>query len=183
MKVRVGEENLTSILPSQGNDIMVEYIERETLSEVSLEIRLEEVVPSLEEIPSVVKLDAAQLRKLVRLIFGAENIVDSGCHKNGSRAKGTGDELIVFVGDKIQNGKIESGHGVVRDGERRGHDARGSVKSPPVEINRPQTGSILYARVDFPGPRKTGEETPYSLKFLDTSVHAWSGPASFLRAG
>ena len=114
------EENSTSILPSQGNDIMVEHIERETHSEVSLEVRLEEVVSPLEEIPSMIKLDAAQLRKLVRLIFGAESIVGSSCHEDGSRASGTGDELIVLTDDRTQNSRVESGHEMARDGEKGG---------------------------------------------------------------
>jgi hypothetical protein len=45
---------------------MVEHIEREALSEVSLEVRLEEVVSPLEEIPSMVKLDAPQLGELTK---------------------------------------------------------------------------------------------------------------------
>jgi hypothetical protein len=55
MGVRV--ENSTSIFPSQGDDIVVEHIERETLAVVSIEVRPEEVVSPLEEIPSMVKLD------------------------------------------------------------------------------------------------------------------------------
>ena len=77
----------------------------------------------LEEIPSVIQLDATQLRKLVRLIFGAEGIVGSGCHEDGSRANGTGDELVVLAGDGIQNGRVESGHVMVGGEERRGCDA------------------------------------------------------------
>ena len=160
---------------------MVEHIERETVSEGSLEVRLEEVVSLLEEIPSMIKLDTAQLRKLVCLIFGAESIVDSGCHKDGSRANGTGDELIFLTGDEIQNGRVESGHGVVRDGERRGHDTRGSVKSLSIGTNRSQRGSILCARVDFPGPRKIEEEgAPCSLDVLHRAEfsHAWGGNKS-----
>ena len=57
-KVWAREEHFTSILSSQSNDLMLEYVEREALSEVSFEVRLEEVVSSLEEIPSVVKLDS-----------------------------------------------------------------------------------------------------------------------------
>ena len=58
VKVWIRVENLTSIVPSQSNDIVVEDIEREASSEVSLEIRMKEVVPPSKEIPSTVKLDA-----------------------------------------------------------------------------------------------------------------------------
>jgi len=104
-------EHLASILPSQGNDIMMEHVEREALSEISLEIRLEEVVSPLEEIPSMVKLDSPQLGEFVLLILGAESIVDSGCHEDGSSADGSSDKLVVFAHDGIQNGRVESGHG------------------------------------------------------------------------
>ena len=50
--------------------------EREALSEILLEVRLEEVVSPLEEIPGMVKLDALELRKAVFLVFGAEGIVE-----------------------------------------------------------------------------------------------------------
>ena len=55
----VGEESLTSVLPGQGNDVMVEHVEGEAFPEVSLEVGLEEVVSPLEEIPSVAKLNAS----------------------------------------------------------------------------------------------------------------------------
>ena len=103
-KVLVKEESLTSILSGQDDDIMVECIERETLYEISLKVRLEEIVPPLEEIPSVVKMDALQLRKVVILIFGAENIVESSCRKDGSGANGTSDKLVALAGDEIQDG-------------------------------------------------------------------------------
>ena len=51
-------ENSTSVLPGQGDHVMVEDVEGEALSEVSLEVRLEEVMSSPKEIPSMVKLDA-----------------------------------------------------------------------------------------------------------------------------
>jgi len=91
--VLVREESSTSILSGQGDDIVLEHIERETLSEVSLEVRLEEVVSVLEEIPSVVELDAPQLRKFVLLVSGIEGIVKSGCREDSSRANGTSDEI------------------------------------------------------------------------------------------
>jgi hypothetical protein len=118
VKMWVGEENLASILSSQGDDIMVEYIERETLSEVSPEIQLEEVVSPLEEIPSMVKLDAPQLREVVFLIFGAEGIVENGCREDYSGANSTSDKLAVLAS---QDGRVESGHEMVREEGRKGH--------------------------------------------------------------
>ena len=109
-KVLVGVESLTGVLSNQCDDIMVEHIERETLSEVSLEVRLEEVVSPLEEIPSMVKLDTPQLGKAAVLISGAEDIVENSCRKDGSRAKGTSDELVVLSYDEIRDGRVESGH-------------------------------------------------------------------------
>ena len=93
---------------------MVEHIERETLAEVSLEIQLEEVVSPLKEIPSMVKLDAPQLGKVVLLISGAESIVENGCHKDSGRANSTSNKLVVLAGDEIQGGRVESGHEVAR---------------------------------------------------------------------
>ena len=57
MKIH-GIYNPTSILPRQNKDVMVEYIERKTLSEVPFEVGLEEIVSRLIEIPSVIKLNA-----------------------------------------------------------------------------------------------------------------------------
>ena len=38
VEVRVGEESSTGILSSQNNDIMVEHVEGEALSKISLEV-------------------------------------------------------------------------------------------------------------------------------------------------
>ena len=119
VKVWVGVELSTSILPSQDNDPMVKRIEGEALSEVPPETRPEEVVSLLEEVPGMVKLDTVELRKLMRLIFGAESIVECGCYKDGSHADGASDELVVFAGDGGQVGRVKSRHGVVRKGEGR----------------------------------------------------------------
>ena len=80
---------------------MVEHVKGETLSEVPLEVRLHEVVSPVEEIPSVIKLDASQLREVVTLIFVTELVVDSICCKSGSHASSTSDELLVLAGDRI----------------------------------------------------------------------------------
>ena len=80
---------------------MVEYVERETLSKVSLEVGLEEVVSALEEIPSMVKLDALQLGKVVLPIFGAESIVENSCDEDGSRANSASDKLVVLASDEV----------------------------------------------------------------------------------
>ena len=71
VEVWVGEENSTGVLPSQSDDIMVEHVEGEVLPVVSHEVRLEEVMRPLEEIPSVIQLNAPQLGEVVLLIFGA----------------------------------------------------------------------------------------------------------------
>ena len=104
------EERLTSILPGQSDDIVVEHVERKALSEVLLEIRLQEVVSPSEEIPSVEKLDSPQLGEFVLLFLGAESIVDNGCREDGSRADGAGDELVVLADDGIQDCRVESGN-------------------------------------------------------------------------
>jgi len=93
----VGEENLASVFPSQGDNIVMEHIEGETLSEVPFEVRLEEVVPSLEEIPSMVELNAPQLREVMPIILGADSIVETGCRKDENRPR---NELVVPAGDE-----------------------------------------------------------------------------------
>jgi len=120
VEVWVRVERLTSILPNQSNDIMVEDVERETLSEVLLEVQLKEVVPPIEEIPSMVKLDAPQLGEFVMLIIGSESVVYDGCRENGNHANGTSDELVVLAGDGIQDGGIEGGHGEGKETRTRG---------------------------------------------------------------
>ena len=122
VKVWVRIEYSTSILPSQDDDPMVKYIEIEALSEVSPEIRLEEVVSLFEEIPGVVQLDASQLRKLVRLILGAESVVNGCGYQDGSRANSTSDELVVLAGDGGQVGGVEGRHGVAIRGDGRWHE-------------------------------------------------------------
>ena len=112
-KMWIGIESSTSILPSQSNDIMVENIERETFPRVSIEVRVDEVVSLLEKIPSMIKLDAPQPRKVVVLIFGAESIVENGCHKDDDCANGTGSEPVVLSCDEIQDCRVESGHEAV----------------------------------------------------------------------
>jgi len=97
---------------------MAENIKRETPSEVSLEARLEEVVSPFEEVPSVEKLDAPQLREFVLLIdtFGVERTVNNGCHENGGRANGTGHESVILADGGTQDGVVESGHEAGREG-------------------------------------------------------------------
>ena len=109
--MRVGIESSTGIFSNQSNDVVMEHVERETLSEVSLEVRLEEVVTLSEEIPSMVKLDAPQSGKFVRLVFGAERIIGDYCHKDSSNADSTSDKLAVLTGDWIQDGRIGGEHG------------------------------------------------------------------------
>lgn len=124
--MRVGIESSTGILSSQSNDVVMEHVERETLSEVSLEVRLEEVVTLSEEIPSVVKLDAPQSGKLVRLVFGAERIIGNYRHKDSSNADSTSDNLAVLAGNWIQDGRIGGEHGMVM---RRGSRWSGSLNN------------------------------------------------------
>ena len=104
----VRKENSASVFTSQGDDVMVEHAERETLSESLLEVPLEEVISAPEKIPSMVKLDAPQLGKVVRLILGAQSPVGNGCYKGESSAS---DELVVPASNEGQGGRVESGHG------------------------------------------------------------------------
>jgi len=119
IEVWVREEGLTSILPGQSNDLMVEDVEREALPEVLLEVRLEEVVPALKEIPSMVQLETPQLGEFVSFILGAESVIDSGCREDGSRTDGTSDELVILAGG-IQDGRVKSGHGEDKEGRAGG---------------------------------------------------------------
>ena len=91
----------------------MEDVEGEALPEVSLEVQLEEVISPLEEIPSVVKLDASQLGEVVVVAFRAEHVVDSGCCEDGSRTDRTSDELVIAAaGEGSQESRVESGHEV-----------------------------------------------------------------------
>ena len=119
MEIR-GIRNPTSILSRQGNDVVVEYIERKTLSEVPFEVGLEEIISRLIKIPSVIKLNAPQLGKLVRLFFRAENIVGGGCREDDSRANHASDELVVLSGDGVQDCRAEERHGAMRRGGEEG---------------------------------------------------------------
>lgn len=73
---------------------MVEHIEGEALAGISLEICVEEVVPPLKEIPSMVELDAPKLREAVLPILGAKCVVGSGCREYCSSANDTSDEWV-----------------------------------------------------------------------------------------
>ena len=108
MRVRI--ESLTSVFPGQSNNIVVENVEGEALSEVLLEVRLEEVVSTSEEIPSMVKLDAPQPGKVVFLIFGTESVVDGGCPEDGGYPDSTSNELVVLADDGGQGSGVEDGH-------------------------------------------------------------------------
>lgn len=90
---------------------MVEDVEREA-PRVSFDIRLEEVVPSLKELPSMVQLNAWKLGELVLFVFGDESIVDSACHKDRGQANRTSHELVVFAGNGMEDREIETRHGV-----------------------------------------------------------------------
>ena len=108
MRVRI--ESLTSVFPGQSNDIVVENVEGEALSEVLLEVRLEEVVSTSEEIPSMVKLNAMQLGEFVFLVFGIESVADSGRPEDGNHSNDTSHDLVVLAGDGGQDGRVENGH-------------------------------------------------------------------------
>ena len=92
IEVRVRVKSFPPLFPNQSNDVMVEHVEGKALSEVLLEIRVEEVVPPLEEIPSVVKLDSPQPGEALLFILGAERIVGSCCREDCNSAHGTCDE-------------------------------------------------------------------------------------------
>ena len=115
--MRFREENLASGLPSQSNNIMVEHFEREAFPEISLEVRLEEVISFLEEMPSMVQLNAPQLGEIVLLVLGVKNIVDSSCGEDDRRAS---DKLVVCAGDEGRVSRVESGHEVSRERKKRG---------------------------------------------------------------
>jgi len=118
VEVCVRIERLTSILPSQSNDGVVEHIEREAPSKVSFEVRLEEVVPSFEEIPGMVKLDSPKLWEVVFPIdtFGVERIVHDSSHQDGGRANGTGHEFVTLASGGTQDGVVEIGHEAGQEG-------------------------------------------------------------------
>ena len=97
MKVCVRVENLTSVVPVQSNDSVVEHVERE----VFLKARMEEIVSPSEEIPSVVKLNAAQLGEPALIILEAEAIIDNGCRKDNTCADSAEDKLTVFEDDGV----------------------------------------------------------------------------------
>ena len=117
LKIR-GIYKPTGILPGQSKDVMVEYIERKTLSEGPFEIGSEEVVSPLVEIPSMIKLNAWQLGKLVRVFSGAESVVGGGCGDD-ERTNRANNELVVPAGDGIQDAGAEEGHGAIRKEEWR----------------------------------------------------------------
>ena len=119
LKIR-GIYKPTGIVPRQSKDIVVKYVERKTLSEGPLEIGFEEVVSSLVEIPSMIKLNAPKLGKLVRIFSGDKSIVGGGCREDDKRAKRAGDELAVLAGNGIQDGGVEEGHGEMRKERGRG---------------------------------------------------------------
>ena len=123
IEVSIRVESLASVFPNQSDHVMAEHIERETLSEISLEVRLEKVVPLFEEIPGMVKLDASQLGEFVFLILRAECVVDSGYCEDGSCANGAVDKLFVLTDDGIDDGGVESVHKVRRGDRIRGGGA------------------------------------------------------------
>jgi hypothetical protein len=53
-EVWMRKKYMTSILPSQSDDFVVEYVERKALSHVSFVVGLKEVVPTPEEVPSMI---------------------------------------------------------------------------------------------------------------------------------
>ena len=118
VEMGVGEENSTSILPTQSNDVMVEDVEREALAEVLFQVRPKEVVSPVEEFPSVEELNARQLGEVVLLIFGTESVVDSGCYQYGGHTNRTSEDLAVLAGcDRGQDCRVESEHGEGKEAE------------------------------------------------------------------
>ena len=98
------------IFSSQSDDLVAEHVERKSSSRVSFEARLKEVVSLLEEIPSMEELNAWQLGECAIPILGAEAIINKGRRKEGSTTKCGSSELVVFAGDEIKDGRIESRH-------------------------------------------------------------------------
>ena len=63
------------------------------------------------ETPGMIKLNAWQLGKLVRVVSGTESIV-GGSRRDDKRAS---DELVDLAGDGIQDDGVRERHGAVRD--------------------------------------------------------------------
>ena len=74
----------------------------------------------MDQIPSVVELDAWQLGESVLLILGAKGIVDGGRGEESSHTKGGGDDLVVFADDGMGDGRVESVHEAGGKEDRRG---------------------------------------------------------------
>jgi hypothetical protein len=49
-------------------------------------------------------------------IFGAESIVENGYHEDNSGTNCTSNALAILASDETQDGRVESGHEVVREG-------------------------------------------------------------------
>ena len=109
-EVGVTEEYLATFVSGQSDDSMLEYFEGETLPGVPPVAGHHEVVSTLEEIPSMVGLEATQGREFVLAVLGAESIVGGGCRKESSDAKGTSDELVFLGGDRVEESGVEGRH-------------------------------------------------------------------------
>lgn len=127
VKVRVRKKDPAGIFPSQSDHVVVEDFKREA-PRVSLDIRLEEVVPPLKEIPSMIQLDTWQLGESVVSVFEVESVVDSTCRKDCGKANSTSNELVFFARDRMQDGGIESRHKTGSEGSRR--EGAGSYLNP-----------------------------------------------------
>ena len=99
VKLRARIQNPTSVLPGQCDYLVVEHVERKT-PRVSLEVRQEEIVALVEELPSMVQLNSPQLGKPISIALGPEGKIDNGCRKDSSHANCAGKELAVFAGDR-----------------------------------------------------------------------------------
>ena len=99
VKLRARIQNPTSFLPGQCGYIVVEHVERKT-PRVLLEVRQEEIVPLVKEVPSMVQLNPPQLGKPVSIALGPEGKIDKGRRKDSSHANCTGKELAVFARDR-----------------------------------------------------------------------------------
>ena len=90
------------------------HVESKALSQVPFQVGLKEVVSSLEEVPSMVKLDALQILEFVLLNFRGESVVHGSCREDSSRANDDGNELVVLAHDGMEDGSAQGRHEVDR---------------------------------------------------------------------
>lgn len=110
-EVGVAEENLASVLSAQRNNLVAEDLEVEALARVLSVAGHEEVITALEEVPSMVGLEARKPGELALLTLGTEGIDDGGRGEDGGHTSDAGIELVVLADDGVEEGGVEGRHG------------------------------------------------------------------------